>query len=294
MNQPNHDAKARDFIERAEAALKVLPESAKPGEHATVEQAAALVTAAATIATAHAVLAHLDALALPEPGVGGTILAAARKLADELAPVQDHDHSGLTSGPDDHAQGVVPGAPVAAVATNGPSPVSLDVGNGRSKMVACSTCTRSTVRESGLCRFCEPKPSKVCSVAGCAAKVMGRRLCPTHYVGAAMEAFIAGSPLTDREIQRDGYVTARVDGIRVAEHRLVMARMLGRPLAKGENVHHRNGDRGDNRPENLELWTRQQPAGQRSSESSSIGCPSCGHQLAITVAAGASGVAVSA
>ncbi|MFD5245043.1 hypothetical protein ACFWIW_10890 [Amycolatopsis sp. NPDC058340] len=136
MNQPTHDAKARDFIERAEAALKVLPESAKPGEHATVEQAAALVTVAASIATAHAVLAHLDALALPAPGTGDVILDAARKLTDELDAVQDHDHGGLTSGPDDHAQAVVPGAPVAPVAPETGSPMSPGAGNGSGEIRA--------------------------------------------------------------------------------------------------------------------------------------------------------------
>ena len=73
---------------------------------------------------------------------------------------------------------------------------------------------------------------------------------------------------------RAGYVLRRVPAHPKAktangyilEHVLVMEELLERCLIDGENVHHKNGVKDDNRPENLELWIRPQPSGMRASD----------------------------
>lgn len=70
----------------------------------------------------------------------------------------------------------------------------------------------------------------------------------------------------DRWLDVGGYVRVKTaDGV-FAEHRMVMEYALGRALVRGESIHHRNGERTDNRVENLELWWTPQHHGQRVEE----------------------------
>ncbi len=112
-----------------------------------------------------------------------------------------------------------------------------------------------------------------CAYKGCGRPRRVRGLCKSHDQqkrrGIALKPLREVSPRGTRKLAH-GYVLiycpdhpmANKAGC-VAEHRLVMEAHLGRPLLPVEEVHHKNGVRHDNRLENLELWTKSQPAGQR-------------------------------
>lgn len=115
-------------------------------------------------------------------------------------------------------------------------------------------------------------PPRLCSILGCDKPHRAHGFCGKHYQrwrdnGDPTVVKIAphGAGTIDRKgyrlVSRPGHPNAQANG-KIREHRLVMSEMLGRPLRDDENVHHRNGIRHQNHPDNLELWVSIQPCGQ--------------------------------
>lgn len=114
-------------------------------------------------------------------------------------------------------------------------------------MRECLTCGAKVTRKAKHCKKCNNTGTLAPSWKG------GRTIDPKGYV--RLRTSILGAEYADHpRVTKAKYIL---------EHIIVMEEKLGRRLLPGENVHHLNGVRDDNRPENLELWVTKQPFGQR-------------------------------
>lgn len=160
---------------------------------------------------------------------------------------------------------------------------------GSQKTCSRPDCERSLLAK-GLCGFHYQRqvrgtdldtptrqPKGPCSVEGCETQARCKGFCDGHYARWRKNGDPGPAQFRQRGLGtihskhgyrvlfRPGHPNADKNG-RILEHRLVMSEMLGRPLLPGEVVHHKNGVRLDNRPDNLELWITMQPQGQRTED----------------------------
>jgi HNH endonuclease len=167
--------------------------------------------------------------------------------------------------------------------------VTMPVRRGRPPKV-CATCRPERARERARTFYTEKGRHRAhlyesrtpeyrqsrqemlgdCSVEGCANGAAQRRdgmpYCSMHYWRLWKHGELGPTERINQVrggLDPNGYVRLWIDGRMKFEHRHVMERALGRPLRPYENVHHINGIRHDNRPENLEVWVTRQPQGQR-------------------------------
>lgn len=131
-------------------------------------------------------------------------------------------------------------------------------------------CSEQCKRGNAVCEGCRKSfiPGKKTARRFCSRRCFYDGMCP---VGTVAHSY-AGYMIIKVPPDTPGRKLAGNRGNWMWEHRYVMQQKLKRPLLRTERVHHINGKRNDNRPENLELWKRAHPPGVRSKDYHCAGC----------------------
>ncbi len=155
-------------------------------------------------------------------------------------------------------------------------------GKRNDRHLTCKQCRKSFIRNltdkelaKSKGQFCSSechddsvrKKQKHCERCGkrLGGRNSGKRFCSRECAGMVLRKKDG-----EKYVTSEGYVLVYASdhpaaiNRRVQEHRLVMEQLLGRYLHPWETVHHKNTKRGDNDPENLELWIQKgHPTGKR-------------------------------
>lgn len=129
----------------------------------------------------------------------------------------------------------------------------------------CLYCQSPYIQRTASHKFCCKECNSAyrrqhqgpCRIEGCSEKAVtiSERLC--HFHRRRLEA---GLPLTNERsinprgtgtLDKKGYVVIKVNGEAKFEHRLIVEKALGKALPRTAHVHHLNGKKWDNRPNNL-------------------------------------------
>lgn len=140
---------------------------------------------------------------------------------------------------------------------------------------ACSrACALQIIHHQRIDVSIAARPCEACGMSFRPRPGNVGRFCSRACTYAGQKGHLASHWNGGRHVTPDGYVKVRVPthpaahghGGYVAEHRVVMEAVIGRYLLPQETVHHKNGNRADNRIENLELWASRHGKGQRVEE----------------------------
>ena len=144
------------------------------------------------------------------------------------------------------------------------------------RILTCKNCGAKFIRDltdkelaKGKGQYCSKKchnkhiawKQKYCEQCGEPLKRgYGKKYCSHQCAGLALRH-------ENGYIVPSGYIMMTTgkagNGKRIPQHRYVMEQILGRELFDFERVHHKDGIRSNNEPDNLEIWLNGHPAGQR-------------------------------
>lgn len=136
-----------------------------------------------------------------------------------------------------------------------PGEVRYDTGRRRYEWVECPECGKGrwvqVTRGEPFFFHCISCAKLLAAKSSCEATLAKKWKAATGYVFCYVSKDSSFFTMSRNRNSQNG---------RVAEHRLAMAKHLGRCLEPNEVVHHKNGIKDDNRLENLELTTKREHA----------------------------------